>query len=735
MSETRSIGSQCESNKSTAVQTKRISKEELRYYTKIVEKEKQILLSFAKATKEYPVLRQPHYTINLAPHQTKFRKNFGTRKKRKSKKHSSHKTKAKTSVEFEHDQENTGHYVSKIVVDDATHCLKLRVKSCKKSQEAKENTAERTRSRKAKQPRRYNRDLETLTQHISGEVESNDERNKIINDENDKNNNLLTANPLKPTSVKDEVDKTDCLFAKSTPRDTFSSPGSSPLPTMTSELTPNLPPALPVEESAKGETMTPDGQATSDDDSNYHSPNEDSDDNQSVCSEEFFIVETKENNLSDGKKESRTKEVKETDINLKDEVKKRLKANLIRKASDSEHETDNTLGRKSIQEKKTREPKILPQVVSVHFYDPQTHSQRIVGADTSISFPKIPIVQDTSIAPPYPKLPSNIQPHPQNVLYKSPGVTSKTPSPANPSHANLPGIPPINYPSSSYYPNTTAINKNYPTYQASSIPPTTKESVLPSDIGSSIPEGVINHHYHNEIPNASVLKSLSPETPTNSLPTRGVVPPIASVSKSLPPKTRSIMASNPNATTPVMSSKPKLVNTETPNKDVTPTEASGPKAVENTKETVQIDTQSKKRKRFIFGSHEPPRKKVISSLLTPLCEREATRLADGIHEINMQYFPLRSLAQKAANRVSGDTDDILKLIDQKIQLKTKIQDVEKARNLLKDIYDMVLKSKEIEDIQNFELVSHNFGVRNILNHLSLVDLYFGELGSELESKI
>lgn len=58
-----------------------------------------------------------------------------------------------------------------------------------------------------------------------------------------------------------------------------------------------------------------------------------------------------------------------------------------------------------------------------------------------------------------------------------------------------------------------------------------------------------------------------------------------------------------------------------------------------------------------------------------------------------------------------------------------------SRNLLKDIYDMVLKSKEIEDIQNFELVSHNFGVRNILNHLSLVDLYFGELGSELESKI
>lgn len=58
-----------------------------------------------------------------------------------------------------------------------------------------------------------------------------------------------------------------------------------------------------------------------------------------------------------------------------------------------------------------------------------------------------------------------------------------------------------------------------------------------------------------------------------------------------------------------------------------------------------------------------------------------------------------------------------------------------SRKLLKDIYDMVLKSKEIEDIRNFELVSHNFGVRNILNHLSLVDLYFDELGSEINSKI
>ena len=135
---------------------------ELRYYTKVVEKEKEILSKFIKATKEYPALVQPHYRINLT--QTKLRKNFGTRKKRKNKKRASHKTKAKTSEDLRDDQENTGHYVSKIVVDDATHCLKLRVRSCKKGQESSSIPPERTRSRKAKQPRRYNRSVEALAE-------------------------------------------------------------------------------------------------------------------------------------------------------------------------------------------------------------------------------------------------------------------------------------------------------------------------------------------------------------------------------------------------------------------------------------------------------------------------------------------------------------------------------------------------------------------------------------------
>ena len=122
-----------------------------------------------KATTEYPALRQPHYRINLAaPMGTNLRKSFGAHKKRK-KKHASHKTKGKTKEDHNGEQDNAGHYVSKIVVDDATHCLKLRVRSCRKSQgELKESNSvvpERARSRKAKQPRRYiNKSLESLTE-------------------------------------------------------------------------------------------------------------------------------------------------------------------------------------------------------------------------------------------------------------------------------------------------------------------------------------------------------------------------------------------------------------------------------------------------------------------------------------------------------------------------------------------------------------------------------------------
>ncbi len=480
--------------------------------------------------------------------------------------------------------------------------------------------------------------------------EAGDQPEKPINDE--MNNNPGSSPSTKP--VKAQVDNTDCLFAH------LSSPDSSPLPTMSSQLTPALPSALSNEVFLE---------ATSSSDSNYHSANEDSDDNQSVCSEEFSIVETNEENLGDGKEESTMNGVNETkleeklnvegtDMNLKDELKKRLKANLSRKASDSS-EVDSSFT--SRNERNSNEGKDLPQVVSVHFYDPQTHSQRIVGADTHIPFPSIPMVRGPSMTLPYPKSPSATLSYPQHLPQKPLSGTLTTSCPPNLSQATLPRIPPINYPYPSYYPNTTEIHKQHAAYQIPSIPSSTKVRALPPGIGSNsvATRGGISHHHPEAVTrgvtssNTSVSRSLPSETPSNGITAR--------------------QDSTSDVPTEVISDNP--ASKKMPIRGVMSTGASSPK--ESSSEMTEIDT--KKRKRFIFGSHEPPKKKVISSLLTPLCEREATRLADGIHEINMQYFPLRSLAQKAAKRVSGDTDDVFKLIDQKIQLKTKIQDVEKAR--------------------------------------------------------
>ena len=151
-----------------------------------MEKEKQVLLKFLKATTEYPALRQPHYKINLTATQTKVRKNSGSRKKRKHKKHSSHSSHKTERIndEINGDQENTGHYVSKIVVDDATHCLKLRVRSCKKNQELKENNIdvpERARSRKPKQPRRWpGRNIEFLTEKVNGDSNGIDNKSQMV---------------------------------------------------------------------------------------------------------------------------------------------------------------------------------------------------------------------------------------------------------------------------------------------------------------------------------------------------------------------------------------------------------------------------------------------------------------------------------------------------------------------------------------------------------------------------
>ena len=490
---------------------------------------------------------------------------------------------------------------------------------------------------------------------------------------NDKNHPSFrsTILPTEWAPIKSERDIKDCLFTKSKPRDHTSSPESSPLPTMMSQLTTISTNSSTSEGHPSGQAPSQAHEAPSSDDSNHHSPSEDSDDNQSVCSEEFSIVETNQDTshmnamtTTDEMEKITQSKIEEPDANLKDELKKRLKANLMRKAFDkTQYDIPKNISR---NKKNAVEPKVLPQVVSVHFYDPQTHRERIVGADSHITIPSIP-----SMTLPYPNPPSTTPPH-----HKSPSTTLPyliQPSTSlTTSQAALPPVSLINHSYSPYYPSTTDIHKLHPAYQIPNIPSHSKVAAVSSenDITIATSRSVVSSY-----------NSMSSHVPLITQETTSLN---QNISRSLPTRTQNNdlsakSVSKINLTTEARTHPPEQGSTDISNKAAAEINVIGSKESQASLEIPKINPQSKKRKRFIFGSHEPPKKKVISSLLTPLCEREATRLADGIHEINMQYFPLRSLAQKAAKRVSGDTDDVLKLIDQKIQLKTKIQDVEKAR--------------------------------------------------------
>ena len=402
-----------------------------------------------------------------------------------------------------------------------------------------------------------------------------------------------------------------------------------------------------------------------------------SDDVQSDCSEEFSIVEPSEHREDEAgvSKETCTESISpqnlqatlsgsddaavrgdtpNTNERMKVELKKRVMENLIRRQNDNNQDAgtrnkdeETPANNPNLGEKKSN---ALPQVVSVHFYDPQNHCQCVIDPNTHITqyaasdgthvMLNNPTSPQTSLTPPlrspivstsssFQRLQNTPSQSPNSLLHYS----QASPTNAAPTQYRYP----------QYHQNEHGIH-NQP-------PPVTNSSSATNPSRSTVTAG-----YHSLYPTQNVTPNIAPS------PEVVKIPPAVSTDIIRVPVPQSAHS----------------MNDTTANGDIEVESEEDPK----TSESDQAETskpRAAKRKRFIFGSHEAPRKKVISSLLTPLCEREAVRLADGIHDINMQFFPIRSLAQKAANRVSEDTDDVLKLIDQKIQLKTKVHDVEKAR--------------------------------------------------------
>ncbi len=68
-----------------------------------------------------------------------------------------------------------------------------------------------------------------------------------------------------------------------------------------------------------------------------------------------------------------------------------------------------------------------------------------------------------------------------------------------------------------------------------------------------------------------------------------------------------------------------------------------------------------------------------ATMFTRLDEAVATNLAEGIHNVNSEYFPIEALANKAARETSKDVSDSVESKWPKTSIKYKVDEIERAR--------------------------------------------------------
>lgn len=153
------------------------------------------------------------------------------------------------------------------------------------------------------------------------------------------------------------------------------------------------------------------------------------------------------------------------------------------------------------------------------------------------------------------------------------------------------------------------------------------------------------------------------------------------------------------------------------------------------KENVKPAGPGRKRRHENAGSvvDEPQRgrpKKSKATVFTRLDETLATTLADGIHNVNSEYFPIDALANKAAKEI-GEKVSAIKSDPTKMSIKEKVEEIDRARLLLKELFDVTTESDGDHEMKTFDAASRSFGRKNILNHLTLLDRYFAEFQNKL----
>ncbi|XP_048587297.1 uncharacterized protein LOC116613986 isoform X2 [Nematostella vectensis] len=113
------------------------------------------------------------------------------------------------------------------------------------------------------------------------------------------------------------------------------------------------------------------------------------------------------------------------------------------------------------------------------------------------------------------------------------------------------------------------------------------------------------------------------------------------------------------------------------------------------------------------------------TIMSRVCEREAQVLACGLHKMNMEYLPLRKMAQRAVGVYRSRGCEGCQ--ECRLRMRRKIVDVEITRNMLREMSRVTQESSYSGMLDAFDLASHTFGTPNLLNNIKLMDEYFRHL--------
>lgn len=91
------------------------------------------------------------------------------------------------------------------------------------------------------------------------------------------------------------------------------------------------------------------------------------------------------------------------------------------------------------------------------------------------------------------------------------------------------------------------------------------------------------------------------------------------------------------------------------------------------KENVQPNTKRKNLDSTSDSEGPPAKKNGKSTIFTPLNEHEAEKLANDIYDVNVEYFPIKTLAEKAAQREPQPVEP------ENVEKNRKVEEIDKVR--------------------------------------------------------